>query len=40
MKSSSLELRKLETVIEDENKVLGPVTITKGVISTSMKVKQ
>ena len=37
MKSSSLELRAL-AVIEDENKVLGPVTIAKGVISTSMKV--
>jgi len=37
MKSSSLELRAL-AVIEDENKVLGPVTIAKGVISTSMNV--
>ena len=37
MKSSILELRAL-AVIEDENKVLGPVTIAKGVISTSMKV--
>ena len=37
MKSSTLELRAL-AVIEDENKILGPVTIAKGVISTSMKV--
>ena len=37
MKSSSLELRAL-AVIEDENKVLGPGTIAKGVISTSMNV--
>ena len=37
MKSSILELRAL-AVIEDENKILGPVTIAKGVISTSMKV--
>ena len=37
MKSSNLELRALAT-LEDENKVLGPVTIAKGVISTSMRV--
>ena len=37
MKSSLLELRAI-AVLEDENKVLGPVTIAKGVISTSMKV--
>ena len=37
MKSSTLELRAL-AVIEDENKILGPLTIAKGVISTSMKV--
>ena len=37
MKSSNLELRALAT-LEDENKVLGPVTIRR-VISTSMRVE-
>ena len=38
MLNSKLELRALAT-IEDDNKVLGPVTISSGVITTSMRVQ-
>ena len=38
MLNSILELRALAT-IEDDNKVLGPVTIAKGVIATSMRIE-
>lgn len=38
MKSSNLELRALAN-LEDDNKILGPVTIANGVISTSMRVQ-
>ena len=38
MKSSNLELRAL-AILEDDNKILGPVTIANGVISTSMRVQ-
>ena len=38
MKSSNLELRALAT-LEDDNKILGPVTVANGVVSTSMRVK-
>ena len=38
MKSSNLELRALAS-LEDDNKILGPVTIAKGVVSTSMRVQ-
>ena len=38
MLNSTLELRALAT-LEDDNKVLGPVTIASGVITTSMRVQ-
>ena len=38
MINSTLELRAIAT-LEDDNKVLGPVTIASGVITTSMRVK-
>ena len=38
MLNSTLELRALAT-LEDDNKVLGPVTIASGVITTSMRVE-
>jgi len=38
MLNSKLELRALAT-LEDDNKVLGPVTIASGVITTSMRVQ-
>ena len=38
MLNSILELRALAT-LEDDNKVLGPVTIAKGVIATSMRIE-
>ncbi|MBT5858987.1 MAG: hypothetical protein HOH88_03875, partial [Flavobacteriales bacterium] len=37
MKSSKLELRAV-AILEDDNKVLGPITIAEGVISTSQRV--
>ncbi|MAR39255.1 MAG: hypothetical protein CMD22_00970 [Flavobacteriales bacterium] len=38
MINSSLELRALAT-LEDDNKILGPVIIAKGVVATSMRVE-
>lgn len=38
MINSSLELRALAT-LEDDNKILGPVTIATGVVATSMRVE-